>query len=255
MKNRVLLAMLIIFIVLATVWMACGTIFIVRDIVIIDETVQAADPLTETEKNQIIKESGLLGKNILFNLNEETIAKNIKSYNPMLKLHSAKAEFPSGVILKISRRSPIYCMQKDSETIYFDAEMCLVENTQSIECIDISGTNLELANSNLSVGDVVTGKEKKDQAKIEQLTTIASYFDDLSGFDITYDDTAGYENFTILVMKINPDVTFKITIDLHNDENFFKALDYTNQFYKDKNNLPGEYITVYRNNIPETKWE
>ena len=46
MKNRVLLTMLILFIVLASIWITCGTIFVVRDIEIIDATVHTAEPLS-----------------------------------------------------------------------------------------------------------------------------------------------------------------------------------------------------------------
>ena len=59
--------MLILFIVLSSIWITCGTIFVVRDIQIIDSTVPTAKLLTQEEKNDIINNSGLMGKNILFN--------------------------------------------------------------------------------------------------------------------------------------------------------------------------------------------
>ena len=172
MKNRVLLAMLIIFIVLSSIWITCGTIFVVREIEVID----TSELLTQEEKNQIAKDSGLYGKNILFNINEEKIAQGIKSSNPTIKLQSVKAEFPSRVVLKVARSLPVYYDSKNE--IYLDADMCVVEEQPN--CIDIANANLNLVGESLKLGDVVLGKDAKTQCKIKQLKIVANYFSTLS---------------------------------------------------------------------------
>ncbi|MCM1404499.1 MAG: FtsQ-type POTRA domain-containing protein [Prevotella sp.] len=244
MKNRVLLTMLIIFILLAGVWITCGTIFVVRDIEIVDATATATI-LTDAEKNDIVTKSGLKGKNILFNLNQSKITAGVKSVNPMLKLHSVTAEFPNRVILKVSRRVPIYYDKKNQ--LFFDAEMCSVDGTGT-DCIDITDTKIELANP-LSYGDMAVGADKRAQCKIEQLKVVASYFPSLTGFDISYDDdksVVGAER-VCLMLKINAGVTFKIKTKP--DDDFLHALEFTQQIYQTEK-VNGVYTTTYRENEP-----
>jgi len=253
MKNRVLLAMLIVFIVLSFVWITCGTIFVVREIDVEDLTVEAAEPLTDEEINEIISECGLKGKNVLFNLKKDKVAEKIKTYNPMIKLKSITAKFPNRVILKVARRVPIYCDQKNK--MYFDAEMCVVSDKPVPGCIDITGAELELAHEDFVVGDVVKGKNIKDQQKIEQLKVIASYFPSLAGFEITYkneDKDIGAERVRV-VLNIKSGVTFEIEINFKNGENFLYALQYTDQIYKHEfNEANGCYFTSYKDNIVQT---
>ncbi|MBR4418469.1 MAG: FtsQ-type POTRA domain-containing protein [Clostridia bacterium] len=253
MKNRVLLTMLIVFIVLSFVWITCGTIFVVREIEVEDLTVEAAEPLTNEEINEIVNECGLKGKNVLFNLDKDKIAEEIKAHNPMIKLQSIIAKFPNRVILKVARRMPIYCDQKNK--MYFDAEMCVVSDKPVPGCIDITGVELELVHNNFVVGDVVKGKNIQDQQKIEQLKIIASYFPSLAGFEISYkneDKDIGAERVRA-VLSIKSGVTFEIEINFKNKENFFYALQYTDQIYKQElNQASGDYFTSYKNGIVQT---
>lgn len=233
--------MLIIFIVLAGVWITCGTIFVVREIEIVDLTVNAKDAITENEKADIIKNSGLNKKNILFSLNQEEIEQGVKLVNPMIKLQTVTAQFPSRVVLKLSRRLPIYYDSKNE--LYFDAEMCRVDGTKA-DCIEITQTNLALA-GNLKFGDPAVGKDLHTQCKINQLKVIATYFDKLDGLKISYDDDAEDvgSQLICLNLEIKAGVTFQIKIKHHAD--FLHALEYTNQIYQDQK-IEGVYKTRYR---------
>lgn len=237
--------MLILFIVLASIWITCGTIFVVRDIEILDSTVHTAEPLSDEEKQDIINKSGLMGKNILFNLHQDKIEAGIKSVNPMIKLQTVTAEFPNRVILKVSRRVPVYYDQKNEK--YFDAEMCVVDAPPSSRCVDITEANLKLARDDFKTGDIVTGQDERSQCKINQLKIIATAgcFDSLDGFKIEYDDSV--ENVgakrLYLIMKVRDGVTFKIRVKP--EEDFLAALDYTVQYYEKNNKVNGIYETVY----------
>ncbi len=232
--------MLIIFVVLASVCITCGTIFVVREIEIVDATVPAAEVLSETEKNEIINKSGLMGKNILFNLNEEKISQGVKSVNPSLKVQSVRAEFPNRVVLEVSRRVPVFYDSKSQ--LYFDAEMCVVDS-QSADCIDIADANLDLAGK-YKVGDMVVGDDETEQCKVSQLKTIVAYFPSVEGFEIAYkDDPADVGAYLVcLVLKINHAVTFEIKIEPKDD--FLRALEFANQIYQDWN-FSGEYQVSY----------
>lgn len=241
MKNRVLLIMLIVFIVLAGICITCGTIFVVRDVEVIDGTVQTAEALTETEKNEIITKCELRGKSILFNLHQDQVAQKVKSVNSMLKLQSVTAKFPNRVVLVVSRRVPIFC---DSENnLWFDAEMCRVKETAP-DPVDITSAKLSL--NDLEFGDLAVGKDQWTQYKIQQIKIIANYFKSLHGFVITYDDSTqatGNHQYLCLLLKIKSDVTYKIKIKPEDD--FLHALEFTDQIYQEKN-VAGVYETMYR---------
>lgn len=243
MKTRVLVAMLIIFILVAGVCITCGTVFVVREVEIKDVTVQSANPLTEEEKAELISKCGLQGKNILFNLNQNKINQNVKEVNAKFKLHSVTAKFPNHVTLVISRRVPVYY---DANYMY-DAEMCIVGSGTTENLIDITNVNLQL-NDGLKAGDLAVGVDELSQHKLEQLKAVANYFDSLKGFGISYDDRASEvgDNQTCLLLKIKSDVTFKIKVAF--DENFLHALDYTRHIYTYTHRASGEYYTLYQDN-------
>ena len=240
MKNRVLLTMLIIFIVLAGIGITCGTIFVVRDVEIVDMTVQTAEALTQNEKDEIIKQTSLRGKNILFNLHQDDIAQKVKSVNSMLKLQKVTAKFPNRVVLTVVRRVPIF--YDSANGLWFDSEMCVVEGTAPYR-VNITAANLKLVDG-LAVGDLAMGKDEWSQCKINQLKTVASYFPSLEGFEIAYNDdpAATGGSLVCLLLKIKPNVTFKIKVKPC--ENFLYALEYTDQIYRTVANMvDGEYLT------------
>lgn len=242
MKNRVLLTLLIVFIVLAGVGITCGTIFVVREVEIVDVTVSTAKPLEEDEIKAIITQSGLQGKNILFGLNEDKIAADVKSVSRMIKLQSVTAEFPNKIVLTVSRRVPVYYDDK----YYYDAEMCVVDAPPTVDCVNITGAGLKLVDG-LDVGDLAVGTNEWTQCKIEQLKVIASYFDSLSGFKIAYDDTDKETGGFLICLKleIKSGVTFKIKVKP--GENFRHALEFTDQIYQNEaNKTNGIYTTMYR---------
>ncbi len=238
MKNRVLLTMLIIFIVVAGICITCGTIFVVREVEV------DATTLSESEKKQIVEQSGLYGKNILFGLNEDQIAEKIKEVDPMFKLQSAIAQFPNRVVLTISRRSPIYYVTVSGENILFDADMCVVEG-DTTDCVDITAAGLSLS-SNLSVGDVAAAQDKNDQrtqGKINQLKALANYYgNSLKDYQISYNDDAEIVGSKLLCLdlKIDAQVTFELKIKPN--ENFLHALKFTEKIYQAK---PQNCVCVY----------
>lgn len=239
--------MLIIFIVLSGVWITCGTVFVVREVEVVDITVQKTEELTTDERNAIVAESGLLDKNILFNLDQEKITNSVKSVNPMLKLQGVTAEFPNRVVLTVSRRMPVYVDRENEK--YFDAEMYVVDAPADdlVECIDITGANLKLV-SGLTTGDLAVGKDEWTQCKIKQLKVMANYFPSLDGLKINYDDNRSVVgNYVCLLLETKPGVTYKIKVKP--GENFLHALEFTDQIYN-MMGIEGIYKTMYRDAAP-----
>ena len=242
MKNRVLLTMLILFIVVAGVCITCGTVFVVRDVEVVDATVQESEFLTAAEKNEIIEKSGLHGKNILFNLNQDKVVQNLKAYNSKLKVQSITAKFPNRVVVVVSRRVPIYY---DGQRCY-DAEMCVVECNQPENCINIAGANLE--QTDLKLGDFATAKTARVQKKIKQLRVIGGMVDSLENIEaISYeDDLDKVPSSDYLYLKIKLSGNTNFVIKVNSQQDLRHALQYTNFVYSNKRGMEaGEYRTLY----------
>ena len=245
MKSKVLLAMLVVLIVLAGIGIMCGTIFVVREIEVVDANA-AVSVLTDAEKEAIMNKTELKGKNILFNINQEKIKASIKTCDPMYKVHSIKTQFPSKVIITISRRVPIYFDTQNGK--YYDAEMYIVKETgtQAADCVNITGANLQLKDG-LDYGDLAAGATAADNRKIAQLKIVAGYFaDQLSGLKISYNDNASHVGGRLICLhlQIADDVTFEIKTKA--DDDFAHLLAFTNTTYQnDAKRAPGNYKAMY----------
>ncbi len=241
MKTKVLLTMLIIFIVLSGICITCGTIFVVRDIEIVDGTV--LNELTDADKNDIVAQTGLQGKNILFSINHNRINECVKSFDKMLKLEKVTTKFPNRVILMISRRVPIFYTDADH---WYDAEMCMVnrEGTTFDSGINIAGANLKLQ-QNLSIGDHAVGEDVRTQNKINQLKVVASYKKHLDALsEIVYDDDHIDRPNLKLKLTIKNGVIFDL--ELNPEENLLHALEFVNHIYKNKaNKASGRYLAFF----------
>lgn len=240
--------MLVILIVLAGVGIMCGTIFVVRDVEVIDANA-VVSVLTDEEKEQIVSKTELQGKNILFSINQDKIKASIKACDPMYKVHSIKTEFPHKVVIKISRRVPVYLDTKNGK--YYDAEMFIVKEmgTQVTPYVNITAANLQLKD-NLDYGDLAVGATANDNRKIEQLKIVAGYLGDgLTTCTISYNDEAAHVGgrYICLHWQINANVTFEIKTTA--DDDFAHLLAFTNTIYQnDAQKVAGNYKAMYHEN-------
>lgn len=239
MKSKVLLSMLIIFIVLAGLWIMCGTIFVVREVEVIDVNAEVANvAVSEQDKTAIIDTVGLQGKNILFSVNQDKITQQIKNLNPTLKVQGIKAAFPNKVTISISRRVPVYKYDK----LFFDADMYQVGETAAVGYVDIAGTGINFDNPTL--GNAAQGVTAQDNRKIAQLKILAGYFSNkdipMTDWQVAFDDdavTVGAERLC-LVLNLNSNV--KLILKTAPDEDFAKILAYTWSIYNG-DEIDGKY--------------
>lgn len=230
--------MLIVFIVLAGLWIMGGTIFVVREIEVVDFNPEMA--VAPQLKTEIVNRVGLKGKNILFSIKEEKIKASIKAVDPMLKVQSIKTKFPNKVVINISKRIPIYT---DGDH-FFDADMCVVQGTSAAGYVDITGANIQLTNP--TMGNAAVGATARDHRKIAQLQVVGGYFDSITGWQIAFDDSeveVGADRLC-LILQLGPNVKFQIKTKPHDD--FAKILAYTHAVYKEQGHL-GEYTAWYSN--------
>lgn len=235
--------MLIILVVLAGLGIMCGTIFVVRDVEVVDANPAAI--LSAEEKNNIVTKTELHGKNILFSINQNKIKANIKACDPMYKVHSIKTEFPNKVVIKISRRVPIYWDQVNSK--YYDADMYVVKEmgTTPTDCVDITGANLQLK-EDVNYGDLAVGKTSTDNRKINQLKLVAAYFPTLSGFTLKYNDDAAHVGGKLICLHLT--VAYGVTFELKTmaDDDFAHLLAFVNTVYQNEaKQATGNYKAMY----------
>lgn len=242
--------MLVVLIVLAGIGIMCGTIFVVREVEVVDANASVS-VLTDEEKDLIIAKTELKGKNILFNINQDKIKASIKTCDPMYKVHSIKSEFPSKVVITISRRVPVYYDTPNGK--YYDAEMYIVKETgtPAANCVDISGANIQLKDG-LNYGDLAVGATATDQRKIEQLKIVAGYFAEqlsswsVNDYPITFNDAASHVGGRLICLhlQIADGVTFEIKTAA--DDNFAHLLAFVNTVYQEKaGKATGNYKAMY----------
>lgn len=237
--------MLIVFIVLAGLWIMCGTIFVVREVEVVDVNAEVAGvAISEQDKADIVDKVALRGKNILFNINQRKIVEQIKTVNPTLKVQGIKAEFPNKVTISVSQRVPVYKYDK----LFFDADMYQVGETAAAGYVDITGTGIKFDNPTL--GNAAQGVTARDNRKIAQLKILAGYFNTkdiaMTDWKITFDDNAETVGAEKLCLKLNITGGVMLIMKTGPDEDFTKILRYTWSVYQDKK-TPGEYEAFYGN--------
>lgn len=240
MKNKVLLSMLIVFILLAGVWITCGTIFVVRDVEIV-ETAANTSTLTDAEITHLVEETNLKGKSILFNLNQNEITSHIKTVDATLKVQNITAVFPNKVVINLTRRVPVYT--DVTNQCYYDADMCILRDVKNaVNCVDVTAANLQLTNST-AAGDEAQGLDARNQRKIDQLKTVAN-FPNLAVSGVAYDESINGDPYLRLELQIGQESTARFVLKTKADEDFAHLLAWTYGIYQ-KRQSSSDYTAMY----------
>ena len=143
MKNKRLLAILLVFIVLGTLAIVGGTVFVVRsvDIRFVSDTEYFDD-----ENAAIIRleesVSFIKGKNILFNVDRERIKSEIEETDVRVIVANIEAKFPNKLEIKLRERYPTfkYTDAISGRTVMMDACLRILTDIvpPELELIDIS---------------------------------------------------------------------------------------------------------------------
>lgn len=244
--------MLIVFIVLAGLWIMCGTIFVVREVEVIDVNASVAGlAVPETEMAKISQQVSLKGKNILFSIKHDQIVAQIKAVNKTIKVQGVTAHFPNKVTISISQRMPLY----KYNGLFFDADMYLVGETSPAGYVDISDTGIKFDSPTL--GDAARGMSTRDDYKIAELKTLAGYFnvlgEPMTGWRVSFDDSDPVVGAQRFYMQIDLNSETQFILKTAPGEDFARILAYTWAAYNeagDKKNgtyeahiaLSGEHV-------------
>ena len=231
--------MLIVFILLAGVWITCGTIFVVRDVEIV-ETAASANTLDDAAITHLVEETNLKGKSILFNLNQKEITNHIKAVDATLKVQNITAVFPNKVVINLIRRVPVYTDKNNQ--CYYDADMCILREVKNAaNCIDVTAANLQLTNAT-AAGDTANGFDARNQRKIDQLKTVAN-FPNLSVFGVAYKESIG-DPYLRLELQIGEESAAFFVLNTKDGEDFAYLLAWTYGIYQ-KHQSGGTYNAMY----------
>lgn len=199
MKNRRLLTILIIFIVIGTFAVLGSALFAVRNV-----TVQFTnEPIFQKDEEAQVESSlrsSVLGftqkKNAIFGINREKIKSTIEEANTRVRVTNIEVKFPNRIEIKIRERYPVYKLQfGDGTTAVMCGQLRVLEKLDAAALNDLEvnkvkwplivipdeiGTGLEL--DDFQVGDYLTELENKDPY-LNVLRELAPFFARLSTFE------------------------------------------------------------------------
>ncbi|MGN0795567.1 MAG: FtsQ-type POTRA domain-containing protein [Christensenellales bacterium] len=123
MDKRVL-ALIIIFAIIALTLILCATVFLLRDIEV-GYAVKGEEAIVSSE--EIISASGLkLNKNVLF-ISEKQIVSNIQTKYPQVKVINVERVFPNKVIIYVTVRVPVVAVSVGDSFALLDREMFVTD--------------------------------------------------------------------------------------------------------------------------------
>lgn len=186
MKKRtiVLFACLIIVCILLVL---NGTLFIVRDVEVLDWEIGAI------QDENIVELSGVKDKNI-FTVSESIVAENIEKAMPRYKVLNVERKFPSAIKIVILERVPIIAVKTtDNAYAVIDREGRVIEKNDNLEKYDYDLTILE----GVTLGKVVAG----ENLSVNE-TTFARILQIITTFETTGENGYVGENFCKTVSEI-----------------------------------------------------
>jgi hypothetical protein len=143
-KNKRLIAVLLVFIFVAGV--AISSVFVFRVSEISAMFMQKPKLLTfgaiDSEKQEI--ENTALkkysdeaseiarGKNILFGINRSKIIESIQANNPLVRVTNIEAKFPNKLEIRVRERIPMYSIEYGEHTAVMDFEMQIISTDLSV---------------------------------------------------------------------------------------------------------------------------
>ncbi len=164
--NKKLLGVTIGVVAFVVIIVVLGVTFITRNVTI-DTTSTLS--LTDSEKAQIISESGIQLKASILSVDEEIVIKNIETRHPSLKVISVERKFPDTVCVNLTNRTPVYSIKmKDGTYAILDRELKVVNVVENLDDFDyitkVTGYELSGAQPG-GVLDITYLKEITDEAE------------------------------------------------------------------------------------------
>ena len=209
MKNKRLLVILIIFLVIGTLAILGGTVFSIKSITVrfsnvldyfvdADATKPEKDAITAELEASIEESLGYMkNKNILFNVNSAKITTSVEGHKDnyegfRLRVSNVKAEFPNKLVITVRERYPVYQYTVGTETVVLDGDLTvldkklpkdgrpLVSLMEALPHVDVTYL------SDLKIGETLESNHPEREAIIKEVVPffarISSYEDAVTKF-------------------------------------------------------------------------
>ena len=165
MKNKRLIAILSVFLVLTILIVLCSTVFTLHtvDIVWLTNTPN----LNDVSKTQIVSASELKMGESVFLLNKKKYTTNLEKNLPYVKVVGMEIKFPDKLTVKLSEREELYVLKVVDSTnsnkfnyVYLDYELKVLKiSTTQVAANGVNPAVLEVENYNLTDANFTLGEK------------------------------------------------------------------------------------------------
>jgi len=185
MKNKRLLAMLIVFVFVASTAIMTGTVFVVRSYSISfrNSPEFITDPSATISRIRAAVNPYVEGRNILFGLDRAHITEEIESTDPRVRVTNIEARFPNRLEITVRERYPQFVYRGDGRTLILDSRLRIVDDRPlARNLIDISGEfylNVRTATIGTYLFDYLpetTVHNRHYRTMMERLTNVPEFF-------------------------------------------------------------------------------
>ncbi len=259
MKNKRLIVILSVFLVITILIVLCSTVFTLHTVDIVWLT--SNNNLSEVNKTQILEAGEFKKGESVFLINKKKYINNLEKKLPYVKVVGMEIKFPNKLTVKLSEREELYVLKvvaSENSSVYnyvyldYDLKVLKISTTpvtpngvnpavleiQNYNLTDANFTlgekvNLPISNSLISVGDILASTGyggSKAKALIESMV-------------LKYDFKS----------EINIKTTYGLTIKLEDaliktNQKMLKALSVYEEYHNNHPEINSGVITVYESN-------
>lgn len=259
MKNKRLVVILSVFLVLTILIVLCSTVFTLHTVDIVWLT--SNNNLSDVSKTQILEAGEFKMGESVFLLNKNKYTSNLEKKLPYVKVVGMEIKFPNKLTVKLSEREELYVLKvvasENSSTfnyVYLDYDLKVLKITTSP--VTPNGVNpavLEIENYNLTDANFTLG-EKVNLPISSALTSVGSMLASTG-----YGGSKAKALIEYMVLKydfkseINIKTTYGLTLKLEDaliktDLKMLKALTVYEEYHNNHPEINSGVITVYENN-------
>ena len=257
MRNKRLLAILIVFVVLGGLAAVGGTAFVVRSL---DITFLNAVEYVNEEQSLVdmrAATSFIMGKNILFDVDRARITKEIEQADVRIRVTNIEAKFPNKIVVKVRERYPVFYYTQSGKTVVMDANLRIVTTQIPVGrfLINISDQIDVLSLKEAKVGDYLTEfleEEDREVIKCETLKSLTPLFANRENHEdsmvhlftkMEFTSLRGELDLKLYLRDASDEQTSKIQIEIQDiTTRFDEKLTYVwHVMEKECNSFPGLY--------------
>ena len=259
MKNKRLVVLLSIFLVITVLIVLCSTVFTLHTVDIVWLT--STNNLNNATKESIMAAGNIKTGESVFLLNKEEYKNNIEKNLPYAQIISLEIGFPNKLTIKLSEREELYVLKvvnskntNQYSYVYLDYDLKVLKIVNSP--VDANGTNpaiLQIENYNLTDANFEVGTYASmpvNNALISIGNMLASTgFGGTNANALIESMVLNYSYKSEIIIKTTYGLTLKLEDALQKtSQKMLKALSVYEEYHNNHPEINAGVITVYENN-------